>query len=84
MASRHRRALDFRREFGFERIWEDSFVEVKLTKQVNTVYVRHQKHELTTPRNRYPCDNGNKKVTAFPPRDIVYKQDKQLHDLGIS
>ncbi|KAK8504955.1 hypothetical protein V6N12_058051 [Hibiscus sabdariffa] len=26
----------------------------------------------------YPCDNGNKMVTAFPPRDIVYKQDKQL------
>ncbi|KAK9042559.1 hypothetical protein V6N11_017628 [Hibiscus sabdariffa] len=36
------------------------------------------------PRNlprRYPCDNGNKKVTAFPPRDIVYKQDNQLSGL---
>ncbi|KAK8976493.1 hypothetical protein V6N11_001636 [Hibiscus sabdariffa] len=30
---------------------------------------------------RYPCDNGNKKVTAFPPRDIVYKQDNQLYGL---
>ncbi|KAK8576726.1 hypothetical protein V6N13_015159 [Hibiscus sabdariffa] len=29
----------------------------------------------------YPCDNGNKKVTAFPPRDIVYKQDNQLFGL---
>ncbi|KAK9028236.1 hypothetical protein V6N11_068046 [Hibiscus sabdariffa] len=33
---------------------------------------------------KYSCDNGNKEVTAFPPRDIVYKQDKQLQDLGIS
>ncbi|KAL4296019.1 hypothetical protein GQ457_12G015430 [Hibiscus cannabinus] len=45
---------------------------------MNVVHVRDQKHELTPPRNRYPCDNGNKKVTAFPPRDIVYKQDNQL------
>ncbi|KAL4279070.1 hypothetical protein GQ457_03G015750 [Hibiscus cannabinus] len=29
----------------------------------------------------YPCDNGNKKVTAFPSRDIVYKQDNQLFGL---
>ncbi|KAL4367750.1 hypothetical protein GQ457_05G014410 [Hibiscus cannabinus] len=26
----------------------------------------------------YPCDNGYKEVTAFPPRDIVYDQDIQL------
>ncbi|KAL4291965.1 hypothetical protein GQ457_14G012580 [Hibiscus cannabinus] len=51
---------------------------VKLKKQVNTVHVRDQKHELTPPRDRYPCDNGYKEVTAFPPRDIVYDQDIQL------
>ncbi|KAL4369380.1 hypothetical protein GQ457_05G021700 [Hibiscus cannabinus] len=45
---------------------------------MNTVHVRNQKHELTPPRNRYPCDNGYKEVTAFPPRDIVYDQDIQL------
>ncbi|KAK8649453.1 hypothetical protein V6N13_130182 [Hibiscus sabdariffa] len=32
-------------------------------------------------RYKYPCDNGNKKVTAFPPRDIVYKQDNQVFGL---
>ncbi|KAK8562217.1 hypothetical protein V6N12_049264 [Hibiscus sabdariffa] len=48
---------------------------------MNAVHVRDQKHELTPPRNRYPCDNGNKKVTAIPPRDIVYKQDNQLSGL---
>ncbi|KAK8523058.1 hypothetical protein V6N12_073769 [Hibiscus sabdariffa] len=48
---------------------------------MNVVHVRDQKLELTSPRNRYPCDNGNKKVTAFPPRDIVYKQDNQLFGL---
>ncbi|KAL4297733.1 hypothetical protein GQ457_12G014650 [Hibiscus cannabinus] len=51
---------------------------VKLKKQVNTVHVRDQKHELTPPRDRYPCDNGYKEVTAFPPRNIVYDQDIQL------
>ncbi|KAL4383856.1 hypothetical protein GQ457_15G016890 [Hibiscus cannabinus] len=50
---------------------------VKLTKRVNTVHVRDQKHEITPPRNRYLYDNGIKKVTAFPSRDIVHKQDKQ-------
>ncbi|KAK8649449.1 hypothetical protein V6N13_130178 [Hibiscus sabdariffa] len=45
---------------------------------MNAVHVRDQKYELTPPRNRYPCDKDNKKVTAFPPRDIVYKQDNQL------
>ncbi|KAL4296075.1 hypothetical protein GQ457_12G015150 [Hibiscus cannabinus] len=54
---------------------------VKLKKQMNAVHVREQKHELTPPRNRYPCDNGNKKLTAFPLRDIVYKQDNQLFGL---
>ncbi|KAK9033667.1 hypothetical protein V6N11_049853 [Hibiscus sabdariffa] len=39
---------------------------------MNAVHVRDQKNELTPPRN------SNKKVTAFPPRDIVYKQDNQL------
>ncbi|KAL4271923.1 hypothetical protein GQ457_13G014950 [Hibiscus cannabinus] len=28
---------------------------------MNAVHVRDQKHEQTLPRNRYPCDNGNKK-----------------------
>ncbi|KAL4378709.1 hypothetical protein GQ457_02G025800 [Hibiscus cannabinus] len=45
---------------------------------MNAVHIRDQKHELTPPRNRYPCDNGYKEVTAFPPRDIVYDQDIQL------
>ncbi|KAK9033493.1 hypothetical protein V6N11_018524 [Hibiscus sabdariffa] len=45
---------------------------------MNTVHVRDQKHELTPPRDRYPCDNGYKEVTAFPPRDIVYDRDNQL------
>ncbi|KAK8666069.1 hypothetical protein V6N13_006221 [Hibiscus sabdariffa] len=43
---------------------------------MNVVHVRNQKHELTPPRN-----SGYKKVTAFPPRDINYKQDKQLFGL---
>ncbi|KAL4386037.1 hypothetical protein GQ457_09G017250 [Hibiscus cannabinus] len=51
---------------------------VKLKKRVNTVHVRDQKHELTPSRDRYPCDNGYKEVTTFPPRDIVYEQDIQL------
>ncbi|KAK8600671.1 hypothetical protein V6N12_050524 [Hibiscus sabdariffa] len=46
---------------------------------MNAVHVRDQKHELTPPRN-----SGNEEVTTFPPRDIVYKQDKQLQGLGIS
>ncbi|KAK8600621.1 hypothetical protein V6N12_050474 [Hibiscus sabdariffa] len=46
---------------------------------MNAVNVRDQKHELTPPRN-----SGNKEVTALSPRDIMYKQDKQLQDLGIS
>ncbi|KAL4303891.1 hypothetical protein GQ457_10G007810 [Hibiscus cannabinus] len=46
---------------------------------MNMVHVRDQKHELTPPRDRrYPCDNGYKEVTAFPPRDIVYDQDIEL------
>ncbi|KAL4280589.1 hypothetical protein GQ457_03G021380 [Hibiscus cannabinus] len=45
---------------------------------MNAIHVRDQKHELTPPRNRYPCDNGYKEVTAFPPRDIVYDQDIKL------
>ncbi|KAL4384810.1 hypothetical protein GQ457_15G022980 [Hibiscus cannabinus] len=48
---------------------------------MNAVHVRDQKHELTPPRDIYPCDNDNKKVTAFPPRDILYKQDNQLFRL---
>ncbi|KAL4283236.1 hypothetical protein GQ457_16G020080 [Hibiscus cannabinus] len=49
---------------------------------MNAVHVRDQKHELTPPKiGRYPCDNSNKKVTAFPLRDIVYKQDNQLSGL---
>ncbi|KAK8557821.1 hypothetical protein V6N12_010045 [Hibiscus sabdariffa] len=43
---------------------------------MNAVHVRNQKHELTPPRN-----SGYKKVIAFPPRDIKYKQDKQLFGL---
>ncbi|KAL4353402.1 hypothetical protein GQ457_06G015130 [Hibiscus cannabinus] len=46
--------------------------------EVNTVHVQYQKHELTPPRNRYPCDNGYKEVTVLPSRDIVYDQVKQL------
>ncbi|KAL4278222.1 hypothetical protein GQ457_03G015770 [Hibiscus cannabinus] len=49
-----------------------------LKNEVNTVPVRDQKHELTPPRNRYPCDNGYKEVTVLPSRDIVYDQVKQL------
>ncbi|KAL4367866.1 hypothetical protein GQ457_05G021380 [Hibiscus cannabinus] len=45
---------------------------------MNIVLVRDQKHELTPHRNRYPCDNGYKVVTAFSPRDIVYEEDIQL------
>ncbi|KAL4279477.1 hypothetical protein GQ457_03G013920 [Hibiscus cannabinus] len=45
---------------------------------MNVVHVRDQKHELTPPRNRYPCENGYKEVTTFPPKDIVYDQDIQL------
>ncbi|KAL4281205.1 hypothetical protein GQ457_03G013640 [Hibiscus cannabinus] len=48
---------------------------------MNAVHVRDQNHELTPPRNRYPCDNGYKEVTTFPPRDIVYDQDIQLFGL---
>ncbi|KAL4283034.1 hypothetical protein GQ457_16G018240 [Hibiscus cannabinus] len=51
---------------------------VKHKKRMNAVHVRDQKHELTPPRNRYPCDDGYKEVTAFPPRDIEYEQDIQL------
>ncbi|KAL4355222.1 hypothetical protein GQ457_06G015290 [Hibiscus cannabinus] len=32
--------------------------------EVNTVHVETQKHELTPPRNRYPCDNGYKEVDS--------------------
>ncbi|KAL4379168.1 hypothetical protein GQ457_02G025710 [Hibiscus cannabinus] len=46
--------------------------------EVNTVHVRDQKHELTPPRNRYPCDNGYKEVTVLPSRDTAYDQVKQL------
>ncbi|KAL4341546.1 hypothetical protein GQ457_08G027960 [Hibiscus cannabinus] len=51
---------------------------VKIKKRMNVIHVQDQKHELTPPRNRYPCDNGYKEVTAFPPRDIVYDQDIKL------
>ncbi|KAK8597274.1 hypothetical protein V6N12_065746 [Hibiscus sabdariffa] len=43
---------------------------------MNAVHVRNQKHELTPPRN-----SGYKKVTAFSPRNIEYKQDRQLFGL---
>ncbi|KAK8554261.1 hypothetical protein V6N12_031227 [Hibiscus sabdariffa] len=46
---------------------------------MNAVHVQDQEHELTPPRN-----SGNEEVTTFPPRDIMYKHDKQLQDLGIS
>ncbi|KAL4379720.1 hypothetical protein GQ457_02G023740 [Hibiscus cannabinus] len=52
--------------------------ELNSSNKVNTVHVRDQKHELTLPRNRYPCDNGYKEVTVLPSRDIVYDQVKQL------
>ncbi|KAL4319179.1 hypothetical protein GQ457_18G011110 [Hibiscus cannabinus] len=69
-------------KFVERNIYLFGFGRVKLKKRMNAVHVRDQKHELTPPRNRkYPCDNGNKKVTAFPPRDIVYKQDNQLFGL---
>ncbi|KAL4303036.1 hypothetical protein GQ457_10G010080 [Hibiscus cannabinus] len=55
--------------------------ELNSSKEVNTVHVRDQKHELTPPRNRYPCDNGYKEVTVLPSRDIVYDQAKQLFGL---
>ncbi|KAL4290600.1 hypothetical protein GQ457_14G013530 [Hibiscus cannabinus] len=65
---------------------EYKFSQRKLnsSKEVNTVHVRDQKHELTPPRNRYPCDNGYKEVTVLPSRDIVYDQAKQFLDLDIS
>ncbi|KAK8573062.1 hypothetical protein V6N12_029100 [Hibiscus sabdariffa] len=43
---------------------------------MNAVHVRNQKHELTPPRN-----SGYKKVTDSSPRNIKYKQDKQLFRL---
>ncbi|KAK8540197.1 hypothetical protein V6N12_046488 [Hibiscus sabdariffa] len=43
---------------------------------MNAVHVRNQKHELTPPRN-----SGYKKVTTFSPRNIKYKQDRQLFGL---
>ncbi|KAL4366617.1 hypothetical protein GQ457_05G022860 [Hibiscus cannabinus] len=52
--------------------------ELNSRNEVNTVHVRDQKHELTPPRNRYPCDNGYKEVTVLPSRDTVYDQVKQL------
>ncbi|KAL4291726.1 hypothetical protein GQ457_14G020970 [Hibiscus cannabinus] len=67
------------REKSLERnIYLFLIEKVELKKRVNTVHVRDQKHELASPRDRYPCDNGYKKVTDFPPRDIVYDQDIQL------
>ncbi|KAK8548130.1 hypothetical protein V6N12_061049 [Hibiscus sabdariffa] len=48
---------------------------------MNAVHVRNQKHELTPPRDRYSYDIGYKKVTAFSPRNIEYKQDRQLFGL---
>ncbi|KAL4272686.1 hypothetical protein GQ457_13G018380 [Hibiscus cannabinus] len=68
-------------KFVVRNIYLFDIGRVKLKKQMNAVHVRDQKHELTPPRNSYPCDNGNKKMTAFPPRDIVYKQDNQLFGL---
>ncbi|KAK8557647.1 hypothetical protein V6N12_009876 [Hibiscus sabdariffa] len=43
---------------------------------MNAVHVRNQKHELTPPRN-----SGYKKVTDSSPRNIEYKQDRQLFGL---
>ncbi|KAL4387320.1 hypothetical protein GQ457_09G017490 [Hibiscus cannabinus] len=57
-------------------------MELNSSNEVNTVHVRDQKHELTPPRNSYPCDNGYKEVTVLPSRDIVYDQVKQLIGLG--
>ncbi|KAL4323935.1 hypothetical protein GQ457_11G025760 [Hibiscus cannabinus] len=45
---------------------------------MNTIHVRDQKHELTPPKDRNPCDNGYKEVTTFPTSDIVCNQDIQL------
>ncbi|KAL4289775.1 hypothetical protein GQ457_14G014150 [Hibiscus cannabinus] len=70
------------REKSVERnIYLFDIERVKLKKQVNTVHVRDQKHELTPPRDRYPCDNGYKEVSVLPSRDIVYDQVKQLSGL---
>ncbi|KAL4351420.1 hypothetical protein GQ457_06G012300 [Hibiscus cannabinus] len=70
------------REKSVERnIYLFDIERVKLKKRVNTVHVRDQKHELTSPRDRYPCDNGYKEVTILPLRDIVYDQAKQLFGL---
>ncbi|KAL4271605.1 hypothetical protein GQ457_13G013060 [Hibiscus cannabinus] len=67
------------REEGVEKnIYLFDIERVKLKKRVNTVHFRDQKHELTPPGNRYPCDNGYKEVTVLPSRDIVYNQAKQL------
>ncbi|KAL4296562.1 hypothetical protein GQ457_12G015080 [Hibiscus cannabinus] len=74
-------ALSSGEKFVERNIYLFGIGRVKLKKRMDVVHVRDQKHELTLPRNRYPCDNGNKKVIAFPPRDIVYKQDNQLFGL---
>ncbi|KAK8999721.1 hypothetical protein V6N11_065218 [Hibiscus sabdariffa] len=66
-------------KFVERKIYSFDIGRVKLKKRMNAVQVRDQKHELTLSRN-----SGNEEVTAFPLRDIVYKQDKQLQDLGIS
>ncbi|KAL4279722.1 hypothetical protein GQ457_03G020630 [Hibiscus cannabinus] len=78
----HNICIQNSREKSVERnIYLFDIERVKLKKQVNTVHVRDQKHELTPPRDRYPCDNGYKEVTVLPSRDIVYDQAKQLFGL---
>ncbi|KAL4291148.1 hypothetical protein GQ457_14G012550 [Hibiscus cannabinus] len=65
-------------EYKFSQMSPALLKELNSRNEVNTVHVRDQKHELTPPRNRYPCDNGYKEVTVLPSRDIVYDQVKQL------
>ncbi|KAL4354711.1 hypothetical protein GQ457_06G015180 [Hibiscus cannabinus] len=69
-------------EYKFSRRSPTLLKELNPRNEVNTVHVRDQKHELTPPRNMYPCDNGYKVVTILPSRDIVYDQVKQL--IGLS
>ncbi|KAK9018627.1 hypothetical protein V6N11_001597 [Hibiscus sabdariffa] len=66
-------------KFVERKIYLFDIRRVKLKERMNAVHVREKRYELTPPRN-----SGNEEVTAFPPRNIMYKQDKQLQDLWIS
>ncbi|KAL4283841.1 hypothetical protein GQ457_16G015170 [Hibiscus cannabinus] len=45
-------------EYKFSQKSPALLKELNSSNEVNTVHVRDQKHELTSPRNREPYDNG--------------------------